>query len=95
MSNEDKIKEVFTKFNTFDQEYFDISKKETILQIVLRSENLFDTLIPFVENVVVYDYPHPDSVQMIEACSFKDFEETIKNLDFSNYSITTIKNKTE
>ena len=74
-------------FVDIDEEIFDIDKRDTILKIVLRSENLVDTIMPFVSNIVEFNYPYPDTVNDIEEFSYDDFVKTIKSLDFSNYSI--------
>ena len=63
------------------------------MKLVLRDENLFDTIIPFVNNIVLFNYPYPDRISDVEAFDFKDFKEKIKSLDFSNYTITLIKNR--
>lgn len=88
-----RIKDTFLKLNNFNEEIFEIDKRDSILKIVLRSENLFDTIMPFVENIVKFDYPYPDTVKDIELFSYDDFVNTIKSLDFSNYTVTIIKNK--
>ena len=50
-------------------------------------------IIPFVDNLIIYDYPYLDTVEDIENLSYDDFVNTIKNIDFSNYSCLTIKNE--
>ena len=90
---ERRIKEVFEKLDSFNEELFEIDKRDSILKIVLRSENLFDTIMPFVSNIVEFNYPYPDTVKDIEEFSFEDFVKTIKSLDFSHCTTTVIKNK--
>lgn len=88
-----RIKDTVSKMDSFDEELFDIYKKESILRIVLRNESLVDTIMPFVSNIVEYNYPYPDKVSDIEKFSYKDFVDTMKKIDFSNCVVTYIKNK--
>lgn len=90
---EKRIKKVFEKLDSFNEEIFEIDKRDSILKIVLRSENLFDTIMPFVSNIVEFNYPHPDTVSDIEEFSYNDFVQTIKSLDFNHFTTTVIKNK--
>ena len=90
---EKRIKDTCLKLNTFNEEIFEIDKKDTILKIVLRSENLVDTVMPFVSNIVEFNYPYPDTVSDIEEFSYEDFVETIKSLDLSHNTVTIIQNK--
>lgn len=92
---EKRIKDTCLKLNTFNEEIFEIDKRDTILKIVLRSENLVDTIMPFVSNIVEFNYPYPDTVSDIEEFSYDDFVSTIKSLDFSNNTVTVIQNKKE
>lgn len=87
------IKDTFIKLDSFSEEMFEIDKKESILRMVLRGENLYDTIMPFVSNIVEFNYPYPDKVSDIERFSYEDFVKTIKSLDFSNSTVTIIKNK--
>ena len=91
---ERRIKDTFLKLNDFNEEIFEIDKRDSILKIVLRSENLFDTIMPFVENIVKFNYPYLDTVKDIEVFNYDDFINTIKSLNFSNYTTTVIKNDT-
>ena len=90
---ERRIKDTCLKLNDFNEEIFEIDKRDSILKIVLRNENLVDTIMPFVSNIVEFNYPYPDSVNDIETFTYDDFVKTIKSLDFSNYTVTNIKNK--
>ena len=65
----------------------------TILGIILRDENIGATVMPFVNNIIIYKCDYPDTVEQVMDCSFEEFVNTIKNLDFSNYSVGVIKNK--
>ncbi len=77
---------------TLDKELFEIDKKNTILEIILREENLSYMIIPLIGNIVDFNYPYPDTIEDIEKFSFEEFKKLIQSLDFTNYTITTIKN---
>ena len=77
---------------TLDQELFEIDKKNTLLDIILREENLSSVVAPLIGNIIDFNYPYPDTVEDIEKLNFKEFKEIISSLDFSNYTITTIHN---
>ena len=87
------ILNTINNLDDFDEELFELYKKDSILKLVLRDENLFDTIIPFVNNIVLFDYPYPDKISDVEEFSFEDFKKSIKGLDFSNFTTTIIKNK--
>lgn len=90
---EKRIKETIKNMDSFNEEIFELDKRDSILKIVLRSESLLDTIMPFVSNIVEFNYPYPDTVKDLEEFNFKDFVETIKSLDFSNKTVTVIQNK--
>lgn len=90
---EEMIVDTAKNLDNFNEELFELDKKDSILKMILRSENLYNTIIPFVDNIVYFNYPHPDEVSDLNEFNFKDFVEMIKSLDFSNYTVTSIKNK--
>ena len=90
---ESHIKDTCLKLNAFNEEMFEIDKRDSILKIVLRNERLIDTIGPFVSNIVEFNYPYPDTVKDIEEFNYDDFVLMIKSLDFSNCTTTYLKNK--
>ena len=76
--------------NSFDEEKFELDKNNCIISMILRDENIFKTIIPFVNNIVDFNYPYVDTVEDIEAFNFEEFKDMIKELDFSHYAINTI-----
>ena len=78
------------EMDSFDEEKFELDKKTSIISMILRDENIFKTIFPFVDNIVDFNYPYVDTVEDVEAFTYEDFINTIKKLDFSNYSINTI-----
>ena len=97
VNNADEFINCITKsikeLDYFNEEYFDLDKKRTFLDILLRDESLFNTIFPFIDNVVNFDYPFLDTVEDVNNFSFEEFVDVIKNIDFNNYSIVRIENK--
>lgn len=77
----------------FDEEKFELKKKLCITGLVLRDENIFNMILPFINNVIEFDYPYVDKVEDIERTNINTFKEAIKKIDFSNYIVTIIKEK--
>lgn len=85
-----EILKTIQEMNCFDEEKFELDKKTSIITMILRDENIFKTVIPFVNNVVDFNYPYVDTVEDVEAFDFNEFVKMIKELDFNHYSINTI-----
>lgn len=49
-------------------------------------------ILPFVDNVIIYQYPYLDTVSDIQRLTYSHYVKAIKQLDFSHYTITIIKN---
>lgn len=90
---EKEIKSTMKKLEDFDEEKFDLDKKQTIIDIVLREDNIGSMVMPFVNNIVIYDYHYPDTKEQIMGYTYEDFIKTMKDVDFSNSTVTVIKNK--
>lgn len=88
-----RVLSVIEKLNCFDCDKFDLDKKSAILRIILRDENVMKMIIPFIDNIVNFDYPYLDTVKDVEELSFDNYVSCIKSIDFSNYTIITIKEK--
>lgn len=50
-------------------------------------------IIPFIDNIVNFDYPYLDNINNLNELEFKDYVKAIRELDFSNYTVTHIKEK--
>lgn len=87
------ILDAIKKFDSFDKTKFEINKKNTIVRLILRDENIFSMIFPFIDNVVYYNYPFLDNVDDVYKLNFKEYKEIVSSLDFSNYTILNIKNK--
>ena len=80
---------------SFNKELFELNKKRTTLNIILREESLGAITIPLIVNIIEYNYPYLDTVEEVEEFNFEEFKQYITSLDFSNYTITTIHNPKE
>jgi len=87
------ITKSINELDYFNEEVFDIDKKSAFINILLRDESLFATIIPFIDNVISFDYPFMDTVDDVNNFSFEEFINVIKNINFSNYSIIKIENE--
>ena len=76
----------------FYKELFEIYKKNIIINMIIRNDSIYDIVDPFIDNIVSFNYEGLDKISDLEDCSFNDFKEKITNLDFTNYSITILKN---
>ncbi|MBR3210733.1 MAG: insulinase family protein [Bacilli bacterium] len=85
-----KILEEIQNLNHLDVEKFEMDKKNSIVQMILRDENIFSTILPFINNIIYYDYPYLDQVEDVENLNYDQYSKMIHNLDFSHYSILTI-----
>lgn len=82
-----KIKETINK-KEFNEKDFDMRKKESIIDIILREDNLFNMIKPFFDNVLNYKYYELDKIKDIEKQNFIDYKQMINNLNFNNICIT-------
>ena len=61
--------------------------------MILRDENIMKMIIPFIDNVVNFDYPYLDNINDLNELEFNKYVTAIRELDFSNYTVTHIKEK--
>lgn len=71
-----------------DENDFNIRKKESIIDIILREDSLFSIIKPFFDNILNYNYYELDKIEDIEKQNFEDYKKMINNLDFSEFCIT-------
>lgn len=87
-----RILEYFNnKEYTFDEELYNLYKKNTIINLITRNDSIYDIVDPFIDNIVSFNYEGLDKISDVEESTFKEFKKSINNLDFSNYSITILK----
>lgn len=85
-------KAVFQEINhlTLNQEEFELDKKSAKVAIILRDENIFKMIFPFINNIVFFNYPYLDTISDVERLNYESYVDMIRNADFSNYSILTV-----
>ena len=75
------------------EEEFGLCKKNSILHISVRSDNINTSVIPVAVNYLDFDYKEIDNIEFVETLNYKEYKETISNIGFSKYSTLTIKDK--
>lgn len=74
----------------FNKKEFENNKKQTIIDLILREDNLYNMVNPFVDNIISFEYFDLDKIEDIESFTFLDYKEYINNLDFDNYTIVSL-----
>lgn len=74
----------------FKEKDFINSKKQAIIGLILREERLYDVINPFVDNILSFNYYDIDKISDVDSYTFKDYQEVISKLDFSNYTINSL-----
>lgn len=87
-----RILKTMTQLDSFSEEIFELEKKDIIIGLILRDEKIVNMILPFVDNLVSFNYPYLDTVKDIEKMTFQAYKKAILDLDFSNYTIVRIKN---
>lgn len=70
-----------------DKEMFELWKKETIIDLIVRSGLVYSSGRAFLDNVLTFDYYEIDKISDAEEFSLKDYEDFLNKLDFKNYTI--------
>lgn len=73
----------------FNQDNFDLTKKRSMIDLLLREENFNYFKRCFLDNILVFNYYDYDKINDIESFNFNEYQEVINNLDFSNYTINS------
>lgn len=76
------------KCKKVNEEDFELRKKDSIVEIILREDTLGKTINPFVNNILVYNYDKMDTTEDIESLTFEKYKNVIEGLDFSHYAIS-------
>lgn len=85
----EKIKNAM-KVKNLNEKNFELKKKKTIIDLILREDNLSSMIGPFIDNIISYNYYNIDTIEDIEKQNFIDYQKVINDLDFSNYCVTKI-----
>lgn len=70
-----------------DKEMFELWKKETLINLIIRSDRVYTSGRAYLDNIETFGYFDNDKLEDVENFSIKDFKEFLNKLDFSNYSI--------
>lgn len=76
------------KNKKFNRDDFEIRRKRSIISLITREDNFINMIMPFISNVLDFNYNHIDEIKDIEDFNFDDYKNMISSLDFSNYCIT-------
>lgn len=77
----------------FDEDYLNLCKRNYIIDLITRSDDIYRTIDPLIENIISFKYENVDTIDDIENISFKTYKDIIMNLDFTNYSIALLEKK--
>ena len=89
-NNVDRFKELVLDIidkKPFDEEMFELMKKENLINLINRNDHCSRMLAPFVSNVVDFKYYDVDKLSDIEEFTLTDYQNTLNSLDFSHYTI--------
>ena len=92
---EQKVQDTILRLDSFDSVVFDLDKKSTLLEIILREESLSSMILPFVDNISEFQYFYPDTKEDVLAFQYEKFKKMICSLNFKNFSVLTIQNPVE
>lgn len=85
------LKFIQEKEYILDEELFNLYKRNYIIDLILRNDNIYDMIDPLIENIISFNYECLDTIENLEKLNYSDFVKCIKGLDFSNYSICELK----
>lgn len=77
----------------FDLEYFDLFKKNYIIDLITRSDDIYKTIDPLIENIVFFKYNGIDSIDDILNIDFLKYKNIVMDLDFNNYVVAMLRKK--
>ena len=87
-----EIKKEFSGNFIFDKELFDLYCKQCKMNISIRPDSLSSMILPFIDNIVSFEYEYFDTVNDINDFSLKELEDYMNSFDFSNYTVIKIVN---
>lgn len=75
------------KNKSYDEEMFNLMKKQTMIELINRDEHCSRMIGPYLSNVVDYKYYEVDKLSDIEEFTIEDYLSTLNSLDFSKVSV--------
>lgn len=76
------------KNKNFNKDDFEIRRKRSIISLITREDNFINMIMPFIDNVINFNYNHIDEIKDIESFTFDDYKNIISSLDFNNFCTT-------
>lgn len=73
------------------KEELELEKKDSILRLSVRKDNISDYVMPVIANYIEFNYPYNDTIQFVESLNHKEYLDTINKIDFTNKSVLTVK----
>ena len=77
----------------FDEDLFNLYKKNSVIDCIIRKDNIYSTINPLIENIISFNYEKLDDIDDINKLDFNEYKKTISSLSFNTYSIAIIKRK--
>ena len=91
--NDTIIDYIQNKKYSFDEELFLLYKKNLIIDYIIRTDDIYKTIDPLIENIISFNYEDIDTIKDIEDLNYNDYVNYINNIIFDNYNISVIKRK--
>lgn len=70
-----------------NEETFELWKKETMIDLLLREEDPLNYLHPYADNILTFHYEKPDTLLDAESFSVEEYRDFLNRLDFSEYAV--------
>ena len=68
-----------------DKEYFELWKRESLIDIIKREKNHNLIRKSLINNILDFDIYYNEGIDFIESMSFEEMKNLIERMDFSNY----------
>lgn len=84
---------IMKSLNNLSKEKFELSKKSSKTDISVRKDKISNYIMPIMDNYIEFDYAYDDTIDFIDSLSYEEYVKFIKNIDFNNYSVLTVRGK--
>lgn len=71
----------------YDEEMFNLYKKETLIDMIIRGSYSYRLGLAMLDNILTFDYNYNDTIQDIEDFSLEDYINFLNKLEFKDYCI--------
>jgi predicted Zn-dependent peptidase len=83
-----KVLEVINNLS-FDEESFNIWKKESIINIILKKESYKNSLLSYADNILEFNIVYNEDIEFVNELNLDELKELLKKLNLSNYGLIT------